>query len=81
MQASGDLQRRCEGALLVLLAGGVSVWQFVARLRDPSRVISSVQAPALPLPAMPSIAVLSLAVRRKCVCNAYPPKGIYDCSE
>jgi adenylate cyclase len=45
-------------ALLVLLAGGATVWQLVSRPPAPSPVISSVQAPALPLPAKPSIAVL-----------------------
>jgi adenylate cyclase len=45
-------------ALLVLLGGGVSVWQLVSRPLSPSRVISSVQAPALLLPDKPSIAVL-----------------------
>jgi cytosine/adenosine deaminase-related metal-dependent hydrolase len=45
-------------ALLALLGGGVSVWQQVSRPLSPSRVIPAVQAPALPLPDKPSIAVL-----------------------
>jgi TolB-like protein/class 3 adenylate cyclase len=45
-------------ALLALLGGGVSVWQLVSQPLSPSRVIPAVQAPALPLPDKPSIAVL-----------------------
>jgi adenylate cyclase len=40
-------------ALLVLLGGGVSVWQLVSRPLPPSPVISSQQAPACRYPTNP----------------------------
>jgi adenylate cyclase len=45
-------------ALLLILGGGVTVWQRAARPPAPASVVSSEKAPALPLPDKPSIAVL-----------------------
>jgi adenylate cyclase len=45
-------------ALLALLGGGVSVWQLTSYPLSLSRMIPALQAPELPLPDKPSVAVL-----------------------